>query len=159
MMSFLLKVWRWLPLSEWGRWRLSWCLTQKFLVGVMAIVFDEAGQILLLNHTYRHDYSWGLPSGWLKARESAADAIEREVAEETGFRIQALRPLIIGGDKEFPRVDLIFVCQWLGGAFRPSAEVSKGKFFSLKALPDSIHPYQHRLIFQAAGLLQIGRPT
>ena len=76
-MSFLLRVWRWLPLPEWGRWRLAWLLTQKFLVGVMAVVFDDQGQILLFNHTYRREHPWGLPGGWLKARESPAAAIER----------------------------------------------------------------------------------
>jgi ADP-ribose pyrophosphatase YjhB (NUDIX family) len=152
-MRFLLKVWRWLPLPDWGRWGLTWWLTQKFLVGVMAVIFDKTGQVLLLNHTYRRAHSWGLPSGWLRAHESAVEAIVREVREETGYSIHAVRPLIIGGDEMRPRVDLVFLCQGDCGAFRPSAEVSEGRFFKLTALPESVEPYQRRLIFQAAGLL------
>jgi ADP-ribose pyrophosphatase YjhB (NUDIX family) len=155
MMRFLLRVWRWLPLSDGGRWRwwLTWGLTQKFLVGVMAVVFDDQGQILLLNHTYRRDHPWGLPSGWLKAKENPAAAMVREVAEETGLHIQVTQPLIIGGNEDWPRVDLVFACRCAGGVFRPSAEVSEGGFFKLTALPEAMAPYQRRLIDQAASLL------
>ncbi len=151
--NFLLKVWRWLPLPDWGRWELTWWLTQKFLVGVMAVIFDEDGRVLLLNHTYRREHPWGLPSGWLRARESAADAIAREVQEETGYTIRAVRPRIVGGHEARPRVDLVFLCQGDCGDFRPSAEVSEARFFELSALPESVEAYQRRLIFQAAGML------
>lgn len=155
-MSFLLRIWRWLPLPGWGRWWLTWLLVQKFLVGVMAVVLDEEGRILLLNHTYRRDHPWGLPSGWLKARESAAAAIEREVIEETGLRVQVTHPLIIGGNDDNPRVDLVFACRFVGGTFRPSAEVSEAQFFKLEALPHTVELYQRRLIARAAELLAPG---
>jgi 8-oxo-dGTP diphosphatase len=156
MMRFLLWVWRRLPVSDGVRWRLSWRLTQKFLVGVVAVIFDDQGRILLLNHTYRPDYAWGLPSGWLKARESPAAAIVREVAEETGLHIEVTQPLIIESSKKWPRVDLVFACQCQSGTFRPSAEVSEGGYFKLTALPEALAPHSRRLINQAATLLREG---
>ena len=66
----------------------------KFLVGVLAVIFDDRGRVLLLKHTYRPDYPWGLPGGWLRAGEGAAEGIERELLEETGFVVRAIRPLM-----------------------------------------------------------------
>jgi hypothetical protein len=42
----------------------------RFLVGVLAVVTDDRGRILLFRHTYRPFAPWGLPSGVLKADES-----------------------------------------------------------------------------------------
>ena len=66
MKSFLLKIWKALPTSEILRGSLVWLITQKFLVGVVGVVLNDVGQILLVKHTYRGKYPWGLPSGWLK---------------------------------------------------------------------------------------------
>ena len=85
MKSFLLKIWKALPNSEILRGSLIWLITQKFLVGVVGVVLNDAGQILLLKHTYRDKYPWGLPSGWLKRGEQPMDALKREIKEETGI--------------------------------------------------------------------------
>ena len=61
-----------------------------FLVGVLGIVLDEDGRVLLFRHTYRPFAPWGLPSGLLKPNESPAEAIEREVHEETGLIIEVV---------------------------------------------------------------------
>jgi 8-oxo-dGTP diphosphatase len=142
----LLRVWRWLPLPARARWGLTWLVTSKFLVGVLAVIFDDGGRVLLLKHTDRPDYPWGLPGGWLKRGEGAAEGIKRELLEETGFVVRAVRPLLIGGDKRRPRLDLVFLCEYEGGTFRPSAEVSEARFFDPGNLPADMEPYLRTVV-------------
>jgi len=61
----------------------------KIRVGCSAAIFDERGRILL---TRRADNNqWCLPSGGMEPGESAAEACEREVLEETGLSVRVKR--------------------------------------------------------------------
>jgi len=145
MKSLLLKIWKALPNSELLRGSLIWLITPKFLVGVVGVVKNPAGQVLLLKHTYRDKYPWGLPGGWLKRGELPAQALKREIFEETGMTIEVIRPLIVEGDDEWPRVDLVFLCTAKDGVFSASEEVSSAKFFNIDNLPE-ILPSQKKII-------------
>ncbi len=145
MKVFLLKVWKSLPDSELLRGILIWLITPKFLVGVVGVVINPAREILLLKHTYRHKYPWGLPGGWLKRGEQPMQALRREILEETGMTVEVLLPLVVEGDDDWPRVDLIFLCRLVDDKFSSSDEVYQAKFFALAELPN-ILPSQKRLI-------------
>ena len=57
----------------------------KIRLGCSAAIFDEHGRILL---TRRADNGqWCLPGGGMESGESAAEACEREVLEETGLSL------------------------------------------------------------------------
>ncbi|HSM24529.1 MAG TPA: NUDIX domain-containing protein [Anaerolineaceae bacterium] len=145
MKSFLLKIWKALPNSEWLKGSLVWLITQKFLVGVVGVVPNESGEILLLKHTYRDKYQWGLPGGSLKRGEDPGDALSREILEETGMTVKVIKPLIVSGDDKWPRVDLVFLCQVIDGTFSASEEVSSARFFGQDNLPD-VMPGQKKII-------------
>jgi 8-oxo-dGTP diphosphatase len=151
----LLKIWGVLPIPFWLRQRFIWLATQKFLVGVVGLVSNEAGEILLFEHTYRRDYPWGLPGGWLKAKEDPATAIEREIREESNYQVRVIRLLAIKHSEERPWLDLIYLCEFTGGRFRASPEVSAAHFFSLDQLPELI-PSQRQILVQAMKLLSDG---
>jgi len=57
-------------------------------VDVRAVVF-RPGELLLVRE--RVDGGWTLPGGWADVGERPSFAIEREVWEEAGFRVQAKR--------------------------------------------------------------------
>ena len=122
-----------------------WLITQKFLVGVVGVVLNESGEVLLLKHTYRGKYPWGLPGGWLKRGEQPMQALKREFLEETGMTVEVLKPLVVEGDEDWPRVDLIFLCRMVDDQFSSSDEVHSAEFFKLSELPE-ILPSQKRLI-------------
>lgn len=132
------------------QWLITWLIIPKFLVGAVAVVFGEDGRVLLFRHTYRQEYPWGLPGGWLKMQESAIDAVEREIFEESGYEIRALYPLVIGGDPAQRRLDLIFLCEFAGGEFKPSGEVADARFFSPASLPGRVEPFHVKVIHYAA---------
>lgn len=61
-------------------------------LGCSAIIFDAAREKVLL--TQRADNGrWCLPGGHMESGESAAEACEREVWEETGLKVKAVRLL------------------------------------------------------------------
>ena len=66
----LLRIWRDVPFPAWLRYVFLRVLNPSFMVGAMALIQDEHGRILVLEHTYRRAIPWGLPGGWLKHAES-----------------------------------------------------------------------------------------
>ena len=54
----------------------------RYTVGVAAVVFDDQGRILLVEHSYHPRFPWGLPGGWIGDDEDPAAAILRELKEE-----------------------------------------------------------------------------
>jgi ADP-ribose pyrophosphatase YjhB (NUDIX family) len=54
-------------------------------IGISAIVRNAAGEVLLVKHTYRHD--WYLPGGGLRRGEAPGDGIARELREEVGLEL------------------------------------------------------------------------
>jgi 8-oxo-dGTP diphosphatase len=109
-----------------------------FLVGVLGVVLDEEGRVLLFKHTYRPFAPWGLPSGMLKPNESPVGAIEREIREETGLLVDVVEVLEVRAGVRPQRLDIWFRCRSRGGVARPSAEVDEARFFDLESLPPLI---------------------
>lgn len=61
-------------------------------LGCSAVIFDATREKILL--TRRADNGrWCLPGGHMESGESAAEACEREVLEETGLNVKAIRLL------------------------------------------------------------------
>ena len=142
----LIAAWGKYPFPDWLRSMFLWVVLPKFLVGAVAVVVDADRRVLLFRHTYRPEYPWGLPSGWLKKGEHAHDAIVREVLEESGYHIDVLRSVVVGGDRKLQRLDLYYECELTGGTFRASDEVSEANFVALDALPDTLEPFHHEVI-------------
>ncbi len=111
----------------------------KLRLGCSATIFDEGGRVLL---TRRADNGqWCLPSGGMESGESAAEACEREVFEETGLRVRVKRlvgvyshpdQLVIypDGNKVFI-VALHFEAEVLGGDLGLSDETTEVGYFTL----------------------------
>src|SRR3954454_1828320 len=67
--------------------------------GVAAIIRDDQGRILL---QLNKQGMWNLPAGAIDPGEKPAQAMVREVFEETGLNIRPLRVLaVIGGPPEY----------------------------------------------------------
>ena len=106
----------------------------QFLVGVTGVIFNEKNEILLFKHTYRQ-HQWSLPGGYMKAGEHPAEAIEREIKEESQLVVSADELLKTRTDRDGSRLDMCFVGVFIGGEFKPSNEVSEYGFFSQDKMP------------------------
>jgi 8-oxo-dGTP diphosphatase len=155
LLPHLAPIWRRIP--EGVQWRVLWLLNPKFAVGVSGIVFDENGRVLLLKHTFRRRYPWGLLSGWVNRGESLEAALHREVAEETKLHIAIDRLLVVRKDRLNLFLEAVFLCRFAGGEFRPSNEITAVRWCSPEELPADIHPHHAPLIRRAAAS-RVSRP-
>lgn len=126
-------------------------------LGVRGLVFDDAGRILLVRHSYLP--AWHFPGGGVEFGETAAEALRRELAEEGGVAL-AGEPRLVG---------LFRNPQWTAGdhiAFFESGpwtpcpshwgfEIEAAEFFSPGALPADVHGSVRRRL----GELDGARPT
>lgn len=127
--------------------------------GVAAVVFDEAGRVLLGRRL--DNGLWGLPSGHVEVGETAAQAAVREVAEETGLQVQVQRLVGVYSDPAsqvfaYPDgrvtqfVTTTFACLPRGGQMHPDGvETSQAGFFSPDELPAPLLPMHPRWLTDA----------
>jgi ADP-ribose pyrophosphatase YjhB (NUDIX family) len=108
-------------------------------VDVRAAVF-ESDKLLLVQEA--HDGGWTLPGGWADVGETPRTAIEREVLEEAGFRVQVERLIGIYDANRiedalsvFHAYKLLFLCEMISGTPTPSIETSSVGFFPVDELP------------------------
>jgi ADP-ribose pyrophosphatase YjhB (NUDIX family) len=148
----LLWLWSVLPLTSGMQWPLLWVINRKFLVGVMVIAFDDGGRVLVLHHTYRRTYPWGVPGGWLGAGETPAQGALRELREETGFEGEVEALVSVGGGLPRSEIGIAYLVRITGGHFRPNAEVDAYAFAELDALPPDLIPLQRGVIALAVAL-------
>jgi ADP-ribose pyrophosphatase YjhB (NUDIX family) len=132
--SQLLWLWKEVPLSQGARTQILRILNPTFLVGAVALIQDERGRVLLLEHTYRTQAPWGLPGGWLKKRETPQEGLKRELAEETGMDVE-VKELAAAEMYAGREVALLFRCHVLSGEFRPSEEATQCGYFAWDELP------------------------
>jgi ADP-ribose pyrophosphatase YjhB (NUDIX family) len=108
-------------------------------VDVRAAIFRDDG-ILLVRE--RSDGMWTLPGGWADVGDTPAQAVEREVLEETGYRARAAKLLAVydrttHGHPPIPFAvyKLYFLCEITGGAAAATHETDEVGFFREDALP------------------------
>lgn len=127
----LLRFYKILPVSI--RFKLSFLITKKFVVGIVAFIVKD-NKLLLVKHSYQ--YPWGLPGGFLKPRENFSVSIEREVHEETNLKVRLEKILEITSNPQKPAIDIIALCKVTGGEIKADGvEVEKAKFFDINNLP------------------------
>ncbi len=136
MHDFLLKLWRLVPRSKALRRFLIGLIIPSYHVGVHGIVFNENREVLLFEHTYRRDQPWGLPGGFLDIHEQPAEAIVREIAEESGLVVRVERLFRVINETELRHLAIVYLCTLNGGSFTPSAEVKSTSWYTLDELPD-----------------------
>ena len=109
--------------------------TQNIRVAVDAIVFgyskDEGVSALLIKRKYEpYQGSWAIPGGFVLDNESLEDAVERELFEETGVKINYLEQLYtFGQPNRDPRERIISVAYF--------GLVKSSQFEKLKAATDA----------------------
>lgn len=135
-------------------------------VDVRAAVFQQDGRLLLVREA--EDGGWTFPGGWADVGQSAAESVEREVREESGYEVKAVKLLACWDRNKhahpaipFHAFKLLFLCELVGGSPTVSVETTAAGFFSEDEIPQlsltRTLPEQVRFAFDS--LRNLGAPT
>lgn len=148
--------------------------TQNIQVAVDAIVFGynkEVGvSILLIKRKYEpFKGKWAIPGGFVLDDESLEDAVERELMEETGVKINYLEQLYsFGSPKRDPRKRIISIAYFglvKSAQFQElqaTTDAEEAEWFNIKTLPKlafdhdeilkiAIERLRNKIIYQPIG--------
>jgi len=120
--------------------------SQSVMIGVGAIIEDEAGRILLVKHVPARggfwQGKWICPGGELELGETIEEGIKREVKEETQLEIDLLKPLppfdriVRSGDKVSLHVIYIdYLARVSGGKLKPGSDVGEAIWIEKERIP------------------------
>jgi ADP-ribose pyrophosphatase YjhB (NUDIX family) len=102
---------------------------------------------------------WTLPGGWADVGESPTEGVVREVREESGYEVRAVKLLALHDRGRHPHpphtyaiYKLFFLCELLGGVPTASIETAGVGFFPEDDLPElsvgRVLPEQIRRFFE-----------
>lgn len=147
--EFLGAIWRRLPGSL--RRRLVRTGQRRFTVTAGAIIFDDDGRVLLLEHVFRPDSGWGLPGGFLNKGEQPETALRREMREEIGVDLEGVEMLFARTLPRPRQIEIYFKAKAIGNPQPCSFEIRKAGWFTIDNLPAELSKDQRRLIQRALG--------
>jgi ADP-ribose pyrophosphatase YjhB (NUDIX family) len=132
--------------------RLYWRVRRPRTFGVRALLVDPAGRIALVRHHYVA--GWYLPGGGVAKRESAADAIRREIVEEVGIADVAITGVLgVYHNRAEAKDDHVIV--FTASVADPerlvaadAREIAEAAWFAIEQLPDGTSPATRRRIIE-----------
>lgn len=134
-----LRLWGRVPRSR-VRHAVEWSYTPKFLVDGVGVVFDDRARVLLVHHTYKQPFPWGLPGGGMDYGETIEQTVARELLEEAGAVVRVEECVRVTTDPERRLLKVYHRCAHQHQDFRPSAEIDAMGFFEPHALPADTDP-------------------
>ena len=147
LQTLISRVWRALP-PRLRRWSMR--LTQtRFTVTAGALIFNDAGEVLLLKHRFRAGSGWGIPGGFLEAGEQPDEALRRELREEVGLEVEQLEIFTTRSFKKPRQVEILFRCHANAEVTPQTMEVERAEWFSPRSLPTGLPKDQRALIEHA----------
>jgi 8-oxo-dGTP diphosphatase len=144
LLKFVGKIWKRLP--PWARTRVTRFTQRTFTVSVAAIVTNDRGEVLLLNHVLRPRSGWGIPGGFIGTGEQPEAAIHREIREETGLELENLSFYRVRTLKR--HVEILFLATSKGEASINSREITELAWFEPDKVPSEMNRDQRHLILK-----------
>lgn len=132
----------------------------RFTVTAGAIIFNDAGQVLLLKHRFRAGSGWGIPGGFLETGEHPEQALRRELREEVGLELENVEIFTARSFRKPRQVEILFRARAnVKGETLSSQtmEVERLGWFPVSSLPGGLPKDQRALIERAAACGANGR--
>ncbi len=146
--------WLWARLPFGMRVSLLRAANHKVTLGVVGLITDGEGRVLLLDHRFRPRWTWGLPGGFLGRGEPLVAGLIREIREETGLELDvdptpfdvehlagpgAVTVAYTAVARRSPGTGSLVLTLAAG-------ELRGGGFYAPDALPDGVYPHHLALI-------------
>ena len=139
---------------------------QPIMIGVGAVIEDDAGRVLLVKHIPERggfwQDKWICPGGKLEPGETIEEGIKREVREETQLEIDLVTPLppfdtiVRANDKVSLHVIYIdYLARVTGGKLKPGSDIGEAMWVEKKRISQmwgELHADTQRL-FQIAKIV------
>ena len=136
------------------------------MIGVGAVIEDEAGRILLVKHVPQRggfwQGKWICPGGKLELGETIEEGIKREVREETQLEIELVAPLppfdtIVrsNGNVSLHVIYIDYLARVIGGSLKVGDDIGEAMWVERKSIPEireELHDDTKRLL-QIAGVV------
>ena len=108
---------------------------------IRGVVFKE--DKILLVRELQDQGKWTLPGGWVDINEPPSQAVEREVREEAGKIVKAVKLLALYDSNQhghpplpFHSYKLFFLCEMLGETIPAPYETAEPSFFAQQEIPE-----------------------
>ena len=130
-----------------------WRLFRPHTRGVKVLLFNDAGEILLIRNSYGRSDLFVLPGGGVRPFEQPARAARREISEELGCEVDRLTAVSTHFSSAEGKRDTIHLFSGeAGGRVRQDDfEVEEARFFPLDGLPGNISAATLRRIEERVG--------
>ena len=144
---------RWLLKRLYPLQRLIWRRLRPATRGVKVMLFNRAGDLVLIRNSYGRSDLYVLPGGGVRPFEAPEQAARREVREELGIQIEglSLRSVHVSGSEG--KRDTIYLYEAVTDQC-PVAdrfEVEEAGFFSLAKPPPQTSPATLRRLAEYRG--------
>jgi 8-oxo-dGTP diphosphatase len=106
----------------------------RYSLGVVGVIMNDAGEILLVEHVFHARDPWGLPGGWVDRNEDPADAVLREIKEELQLTV-TIEKLLLMAVTERNHLDIAFLCRQVDNIGTLSSELLDYRWFDPPDLP------------------------
>lgn len=133
--------------------RLAWRLFRPRTRGVKVMLFNPAGELLLVRHSYGDTNLFLLPGGGVRPWEAPERAAAREIREELGCGVDGLRLVSVHASTHEGKRDTVHLYRArIAGAIRiDGVEIVEACFFPLTALPATASPATRRRLAELGG--------
>ncbi|MCU1394288.1 MAG: putative hydrolase [Ilumatobacteraceae bacterium] len=134
---------------------VMWTVNRKFTSGSAAVIFNGAGELLLVRERFRDRQAWGLPGGYMKRGETHDANVRRELREELLIDVDSLAFVGFFPQERIDHIDALYTVT-LEPTIVPRAgrELQEVRWFRTGALPAAVTPLTVRalrLMFEATG--------
>ncbi|MCY4146519.1 MAG: NUDIX domain-containing protein [Chloroflexi bacterium] len=116
----------------------------RYTLGVAAVIVDEAGAVLLVEHVYHPRFAWGLPGGWVDDDEDPAAGVLRELHEELALSAR-VRGVVYVAKTAPKHIDIAFLCAPQSPVGKLSHELLAYRWAAADDLPP-LKPFHARAI-------------
>ncbi len=153
-LAMILRRMPWLVTLAYFLWRWR---QAKFSAGVVAVIFDDQGRILLVHHVFHPHNPWGLPGGWVGHNEAPDTTLVRELSEELELQVE-VGPLVAMQLTGRSHMDYAYLCTPKNPIGAVSRELLGYKWQDVSQLP-RLYDFHYRAVQQALDVISVADST
>ena len=116
----------------------------RYTIGVVGVILDDQGRVLIVEHVLHPDFPWGLPGGWIGEDEDPRAGLLRELREELQLPARVKRILHVAKPIA-NHIDMAFLCEARGPIGALSRELLDHRWATPDRLP-AMHKFHRKSI-------------